>query len=100
MIKERGNDVENNYLVPLMKIRTAMPSCLNIISDSRGNISIVKQICITTTSDTMSLRLDGMYRLTQSGSLEESMSMGMSNKIRSVLLIQMAYYPMQLLISG
>lgn len=65
-----------------MRIRTAMLSCLNIIPDSLGNISIKKQICITTTSDTMSLRLGVMYRLIRSGLLEKSMFMGMSNKIR------------------
>ncbi len=60
----------------LMKTRTAMRSCLNIITDSPGSISTARRICITTTSDTMSLRLGGMYRLIQSGSLEESIFMG------------------------
>ena len=46
------------------------------------DILIVRQICITTTSVTMSQKLGGMYRLIRSGSLEESISMGMSNKIR------------------
>ena len=47
-----------------------------------GRTSTARQVYITTTSDTMSLKLGGMYRLIQSGSLEDSMSMGMLNKIR------------------
>ena len=46
-----------------------------------GRTSTARQVYITTTSDTMSLKLGGMYRLIQSGSLEDSMSMGMLNKI-------------------